>query len=86
MSYRFEMSEVQKGIYFECCTKDSSDYNIMLTLETKNIDGKALENAANFLVSEQEALHLGIEEAEDTIYMRAHEDVSVKIVTISSEK
>lgn len=85
MSYRFEMSEVQKGIYFECCTKDSSDYNIMLTLETKNIDGKALENAANFLVSEQEALHLGIEEAEDTIYMRAHEDVSVKIVTISSE-
>ena len=47
MSYRFEMSEVQKGIYFECCTKDSSDYNIMLTLETKNIDGKALENAGS---------------------------------------
>ena len=85
MSYRFEMSQVQKGIYFECCTKNSSDYHIMVTLEVKDIDCKVLEDAGNFLVSEQEALHLCLEETEDTIYMRSREDVFIDIPLVFSE-
>ncbi len=85
MSYSFEMSEVQKGMYFECGTKGSIDYNIMITLEVRDIDCKVLENAANFCVSEQEALTLSVEETEETICMRAHEDISVDIPMVLCE-
>ena len=47
MSYRFEMSEVQKGIYFDCYAGSSNDYNIVLSLKVKKLEINTLEYARN---------------------------------------
>ena len=35
MNYSIKMSEMQKGIYYECCTGNNTDYNISISLELK---------------------------------------------------
>lgn len=79
MSYKFEMSELQKGMYFECRAENSTDYNIMLTLQVKDMDIEILENAVNFLIAEQAALRCCVNETEEEIYMNVCTENTINI-------
>ncbi len=84
MSYRFEMSEVQKGIYFDCCTGESTDYNIILSLETKKLEIITLEYAANIVAAGQESLHLAVSNEDNVISFEMCDDISICITSIES--
>ncbi len=54
---RTELSQVQKGIYFECQTGGKNIYNISALIRVKaGLDKDTLEKAANLLIAEQAAL------------------------------
>ena len=85
MNYSIKMSEMQKGIYYECCTGNNTDYNISISLELKcRLDLKKFEYAVNFAVAEQEALNMSIS-SDDEFCMVVNDNVYVPIQISSSE-
>ena len=84
MSYRFEMSEVQKGIYFDCYAGSSNDYNIVLSLKVKKLEINTLEYAINLAASEQETLHLNVYNENDEIAFQYNDQISVKVACVKS--
>lgn len=70
MSEKIEMSEVQKGIYFDCKTEMEADYNIVTTLQLKDINSAVLQSALNFLIAEQVSLRCCVEENMDGLYLK----------------
>lgn len=84
MSYRFEMSEVQKGIYFDCYAGSSNDYNIVLSLKVKKLEINTLEYVINLAASEQETLHLNVYNENDEIAFQYNDQISVKVACVKS--
>lgn len=84
MSYSVKMSEIQKSIYYDCCTGHHLDYNISVSLEIIDcLDIEKLEYAVNLAASEQEALSMSVK-SEAELTMVVNDDVYVEIGTISS--
>lgn len=85
MSYSVKMSEMQKGIYYECCTGHHLDYNISVSLEMANcLDIEKFEYAVNFAAAEQEALSMSVN-SDDELSMIVNDDVYVPVRTVYSK-
>lgn len=70
VSRRVELSEVQKGIYFECQAGGKNIYNISAAIRVKgDIDKDKFEQALNQLINEQAVLHSHIEFEENKLMM-----------------
>lgn len=75
-----ELSEVQKGIYFECQTGEKNNYNISAAIKIKNpIDNEKFEKAVQMLVEEQVALRSHIELTDGSVSMVVNEKVDTTI-------
>ena len=71
-----ELSEIQKGIYFECQTGGKNIYNISAALKIKShLDHKKFEQALNILADEQPVLRSHIELTEGSAAMVVNEQV-----------
>ena len=75
-----ELSEIQKGIYFECQTGGKNIYNISASIKISNhLDHKKFEQALNMLVEEQAALRSHIEWTDGSVTMVVNEQVDTTI-------
>ncbi|MDF2801027.1 MAG: hypothetical protein K0S61_930 [Anaerocolumna sp.] len=76
-----ELSEIQKGIYFECQTGGKNVYNISAAIKIKNhIDIMKLEQAVKKLIEEQAVLRSHIEITNDSLIMVVKDEVENTIV------
>ncbi len=85
---KVELSEIQKGIYFECQTGGKNVYNISAAIKIKNyLDNKKLEQALKRLTEEQAALRTYIELTDDSLAMvvREHADTAVHYYDVLKE-
>lgn len=57
---KIELSEFQKGIYFDCQIDDPISYTISATILFENLQEEPFENACKLLIAEQEALRSSI--------------------------
>lgn len=82
-----KMSEMQKGIYYECCIGNNLDYNISISLGLKNsLDIEKLEYAVNFAAAEQEAISMSMA-SDDEFCIVVNDDVYVPVqVSLSKDE
>lgn len=73
---KIELTEVQKGIYFDCQIDNPTAYNISATIQLEHVDEKAFEHALQLVVSEQEALRCSITMDDDLPVFCIHESVN----------
>lgn len=77
---KIELSEIQKGIYFECQTGEKNNYNISAAIKIKNeIDILKFEKALQMLVNEQAALRSHIELLDGSLSMVINEEVDAAV-------
>lgn len=85
---KIELSEIQKGIYFECQTGEKNNYNISAAIKIKNyIDKLKFEKALQMLVKEQIALRSHIELTDGSVAMVVNEkvDTTLQYYNVSKE-
>ncbi len=85
---KVELSEIQKGIYFECQTGGKNTYNISAAIRIKNkIYKDVLEKALSLVVKEQVALGSHIEFEDDKLLMVENEEneSSISVYDVSKE-
>ena len=75
-----ELSEIQKGIYFECQTGGKNIYNISAAIKiSSHLDHKKFEQALNMLAEEQPVLRSHIEWTDGSVAMVVNEQVDTAI-------
>lgn len=86
------LSEVQKGIYFDCQIFNSLDYNIASVFSISELDLKAFQTALELVVSEQEIVRTRLVIENDDVFMHIQDDVRPQIdfieidVSVTSKK
>lgn len=84
---RVELSEIQKGIYFECQTGGKNTYNISAAIKIKNhVDISKMQQALKLLVTEQIALRSHVEYIEEKLMMVLNEETDTTIHTYDVTK
>lgn len=76
---KIELTETQKGIYFDCQLEDPIAYNLSATFLLENINEKYFKQAFKLLVSEQEALRSCLEIKNDFPILVVHEQIKFKL-------
>ncbi|HFE36856.1 MAG TPA: amino acid adenylation domain-containing protein, partial [Gammaproteobacteria bacterium] len=72
---KLALTEIQKGIYFDCQIDDPVAYNISATLLLEGLDEKHLDNAFMLLLGEQEVLRSSINMVTGLPVMVIHDQV-----------
>ncbi|TVX91666.1 non-ribosomal peptide synthetase/type I polyketide synthase [Paenibacillus agilis] len=75
-----ELTETQKGIYFDCLVDNPLSYNISATIVIENLHEKHFENALKLVIGEQEALRSHLEIVNDYPLLVIHNEASVPLV------
>ncbi|WP_440110455.1 amino acid adenylation domain-containing protein [Paenibacillus sp. QZ-Y1] len=75
-----ELSETQKGIYFDCQVEDPSSYNIAVTISMKELNVQLFRNAIELLVNEQEALRSSLEIQNDLPVLVIEREVPLQLI------
>lgn len=76
---RLELTEIQKGIYFDCQIDNPVSYNISATILFEDLQEKYFENALKLLVIEQEALRSCLEIIDDLPMYAVHDHIDFKL-------
>ncbi|MHB8064688.1 MAG: non-ribosomal peptide synthetase, partial [Ruminiclostridium sp.] len=76
---RLKLTEIQKGIYFDCQIDNPISYNISAIILFENLEEKYFENAFKLLVGEQEALRSSIEITNDIPTITIHDKVDFEL-------
>ncbi|MCK4258170.1 MAG: amino acid adenylation domain-containing protein [Halanaerobiales bacterium] len=76
---RLELSEIQKGIYYDSQVDNPVSYNISGTILLENIDEEYFEKAFKLLIEEQEALRSSIEIINDLPVFAIHDRIDFKL-------
>ena len=76
---RLALTEIQKGIYFDCQIDNPIAYNISATLLLEDLQEKHLENAFKLLLGEQEALRSSIAVDDDLPVLIIHDRIDFKL-------
>jgi amino acid adenylation domain-containing protein len=79
ISKSIELTENQKGIYFDCLIDNPLSYNISASILLENVDEKHFENALQLLIGEQEALRSDIEIINDMPTFAIHDRIEFKL-------
>ncbi|MCR8844313.1 amino acid adenylation domain-containing protein [Paenibacillus sp. SC116] len=77
-----ELTETQKGIYFDCQVDNPLSYNISATIVIENLHEKHFENALKLVIGEQEALRSHLEIVNDYPVLVIHSEASVPLVKV----
>ncbi|RCX18754.1 amino acid adenylation domain-containing protein [Anaerobacterium chartisolvens] len=77
---RLELTEIQKGIYFDCQIDNPVSYNISASILFEDLQEKYFENALKLLVIEQEAMRSCLEIVNDLPMYSVHDGVDFKLV------
>ncbi|OPG94385.1 hypothetical protein B2I21_30820 [Chryseobacterium mucoviscidosis] len=83
-----ELSETQKGIYFDCQMNDPTSYNISASIQIKPLQLDMFHRAIKLLMYEQVVLRARIEIQHDVPVLAVHEDMDPVLVfrDLSGEK
>ncbi len=76
---RLELTEIQKGIYFDCQFDNQISYNISATILLEGLQEKYFENAFKLLIGEQEALRSSLETVNDFPVFAVHDQIDFKL-------
>ncbi|MDQ0191714.1 non-ribosomal peptide synthetase/type I polyketide synthase [Paenibacillus wynnii] len=77
---RVELSETQKGIYFDCQIDNPISYNISATLLIEGLQEKHFESALKLVIGEQEALRSSLEMVDDLPVLAIHDRIPYVLV------
>ncbi|WP_339308746.1 amino acid adenylation domain-containing protein [Paenibacillus sp. FSL L8-0435] len=82
-----ELSETQKGIYFDCQVNDPTSYNISASMQFDHLQMEIFRRAIELLMYEQVVLRTRIEIKNDVPVLSVHEDMdySLALWDLSSE-
>lgn len=78
-----ELTEIQKGIYFECQIDDSIEYNISGSILLENLNEVYFENALKILIKEQEMLRSNIHIYNDLPKLVINDEIDVNLKRIN---
>ncbi|PQP85212.1 hypothetical protein C0Q44_12205 [Paenibacillus sp. PCH8] len=83
-----ELSETQKGIYFDCQMNDPVAYNISASIHLGQLNMEILHRAIELLIYQQVVLRTRIEILNDVPVLAVHEDMNYSLVfrDLNSEK
>lgn len=73
------LSEMQKGIYFECHAEESLAYNISTAVNLNGIDFELLKTALQILILEQDALRSCIGFSNEVPVMETHDSIPFEL-------
>lgn len=76
-----ELSETQKGIYFDCLVNDSASYNISASIQLNALHLEIFHRAIELLMHEQVVLRTRIEIQNDVPILAVHEEMNVMLVS-----
>lgn len=82
-----ELSETQKGIYFDCQVNDPTSYNISASMQFDHLQMEIFRQSIELLMYEQVVLRTRIEIQNDVPVLSVHEDMdySLALWDLSSE-
>ncbi|MBA2657654.1 MAG: acyltransferase domain-containing protein [Tatlockia sp.] len=74
-----ELSEVQKGIYFDCQIADPASYNLLASFMIDVVEDLRLQQACEILIAEQEALRYCVKIIDGVPKLILHEEINFLI-------
>ncbi|WP_434756738.1 amino acid adenylation domain-containing protein [Paenibacillus amylolyticus] len=75
-----ELSETQKGIYFDCQVNDPSSYNISASIQLERLQLEAFRRSIELLMHEQVVLRTHIEIQQDRPVLSIHDDMEYSLI------
>lgn len=75
-----ELSETQKGIYFDCQVNDPASYNISASIQIEGLHLEAFHRSVALLMSEQVVLRTHIEIQQDRPVLSIQEDMDYALI------
>lgn len=80
--YRLELTEVQKGIFFDCQIDDPLSYNITASIKLEDVDEARLEQALHLVIEEQEALRCSLDVIDDLPLLVVHDRIDYQMTKL----
>ncbi|EPY06552.1 putative non-ribosomal peptide synthetase/polyketide synthase [Paenibacillus alvei TS-15] len=79
---RLELTEVQKGIFFDCQIDDPLSYNITASIMLEGVNEARLEQALNLVIEEQEALRCSLDVSDEMPLLVVHERINIQLTKL----
>ncbi|WP_044358090.1 condensation domain-containing protein, partial [Paenibacillus sp. E194] len=79
---RLELTEVQKGIFFDCQIDDPLSYNITASIMLEGVNEARLEQALNLVIEEQEALRCSLDVSDEMPLLVVHKRINIQLTKL----